>query len=174
MKPSVISRLILLSLAGLAVSLPAQSEPARVPQPRGPAAYVLLAPAELAIVTALRAADDERVAATLAADPIRLDSIYSDELHYAHSNGVVDSKASFIESLTSKRTMYAGVDYVRREFIPAGPGITLMHGRAAVRVITPEGPRILDLNYLAVWREENGRWRFLAWQSSHNPAADKP
>lgn len=167
-------RLLLISLAGLAVSLPAQPEPARQPQPRGPATYVLLAPAELAIVTALRAADDERVAATLAADPTRLAAIYSKELHYAHSNGVIDSQASFIESLTSRRTVYAGVDYVRREFIPAGPGIALMHGRALVRVGTPEDRRILDLNYLAVWREEGGRWRFLAWQSSRNPAPVRP
>jgi len=26
-----------------------------------------------------------------------------------------------------------------------------------------------DLNYLAVYREENGKWRFLAWQSCKNP-----
>jgi len=25
------------------------------------------------------------------------------------------------------------------------------------------------LSYLAVWREENGQWRFLAWQSCKLP-----
>jgi len=29
---------------------------------------------------------------------------------------------------------------------------------------------LLDLNYLAVWRQEGGRWRFLAWQSCKNPS----
>jgi hypothetical protein len=26
-----------------------------------------------------------------------------------------------------------------------------------------------DLNFLAVWRQEKGKWRFLAWQSCKNP-----
>lgn len=166
--------LLLPGLGGLATSLPAQPEAARPAQPRGPASHVLLAPAELAIVSALRAADDERVAATLDADPARLDSIYSDELHYAHSSGTIDTKASFVESLTSGRSDYLSVDYVQRNFIPIGPGIALMQGRALIRVSSPEGPRVLDLNYLAVWREESGRWRFLAWQSSRNPAPARP
>ena len=31
-----------------------------------------------------------------------------------------------------------------------------------------------DLNFLAVWREEGGKWRFLAWQSCKNPAPAAP
>jgi len=29
------------------------------------------------------------------------------------------------------------------------------------------------LSFLAVWREENGKWRFLAWQSCKLPAVVK-
>src|SRR5688572_22311995 len=103
------------------------------PAPRNPATHVLLGPAEVALVTAVRAADDERVAATIAADPARLDAIYSDQLHYGHSNGIVDTKASFVESLTSRRSVYESVEYLQRDFIPAGPGVVLMKGRALVR-----------------------------------------
>jgi hypothetical protein len=122
-------------------------------------------------IAAVRAADDERVAATVAADAARLDAIYSDQLHYAHSNGVIDTKASFVESLTSGRSDYLAIDYVQRDFIPAGPGIVLMKGRAVVRLGSAEGTRLIDLNFLSVWREEGGRWRFLAWQSCRNPPA---
>lgn len=31
------------------------------------------------------------------------------------------------------------------------------------------GPFAVDINYLAVWREEGGKGRFLAWQSCRNP-----
>ena len=34
---------------------------------------------------------------------------------------------------------------------------------------SPTGKLVNDLNYLAVWREEKGKWRFLAWQSCKNP-----
>jgi len=172
--PALPRLLLLLSLPGLAAPLAAQPAPELPGPSRNPITHVLLAPAELAIVTAVRAADDERVAATLTADAARLDAIYSDQLHYAHSNGIIDTKASFIESLMSGRLDYQAVDYVQRDFIPVGPGIVLMKGRANVRVGSPDGPRLVDLNYLAVWREEGGQWRFVAWQSCRNPAPANP
>lgn len=130
---------------------------------------------EADVIAAVRAADDARVTATITADPAGLAALYSDRLHYAHSNGLIDTKASFVESLTSGKTDYQQVDYVQRDFIPLGPGSALMKGRALVRVGIPDGSMIIDLNFLAVWREEDGRWRFLAWQSSRNPApAKKP
>jgi hypothetical protein len=45
-----------------------------------------------------------------------------------------------------------------------------MKGRALVRAGSTTQRNLLDLNFLAVWREEGGQWRFLAWQSSRNPA----
>jgi hypothetical protein len=150
MKHPTLPRLLLLVLALSAVL------PARAGEPDH------LAP--------VRAADDERVAATIAADPARLDAIFSDQLHYAHSNGVIDSKAAYIGSLTSRRSVYESVEYVQRDFVPAGPGVVLMKGRALVRAGSTTQRNLLDLNFLAVWREEGGKWRFLAWQSSRNPA----
>src|SRR6185503_14156030 len=47
------------------------------------------------VIAAVRAADDERRAAILAADRSRLDAIFSDALTYTHSSGKIDSKASY-------------------------------------------------------------------------------
>ena len=127
-------------------------------------------PADL--VTALTAADEERLAAMSAADPARLDAILSDDLRYAHSNGHVDSKASFTGSLVSHKSVYLKVDYSTRDFKLAAPGIALMTGRAIFH-LGGAAPRDLDLGFLGVWREENGRWRFLAWQSCHMPEPAK-
>lgn len=129
--------------------------------------------AEDPIITAVRAADDERIAATVAGDRARLEAIYSDALRYAHSNGRVDTKASQIQGLTAGPNRYESFEHKERTFAPAAPGIVLMHGRTLMRVSNRQSgqPSVLDLNYLAVWREENGRWRFLAWQSSRNADA---
>lgn len=123
------------------------------------------------IIAAVRAADDERVAATMAGHAGRIDAIYSDELHYAHSSGTIDTKASYARSLTSKSTVYASVDYKTRNFRVAAPGIVLMTGHAIIHAGPNGRPNVNDLNYLAVWRLENGKWRFLAWQSCKNPPA---
>ena len=127
-----------------------------------------------AVIAAVRTADDERTAAIVAADPARLAAIFSDQLHYAHSSGVIDTKASYIDSLVSGRSDYVSFEHLRREFVPAGPGIVLVKGRAIVKAGPFGQPNTIDLNYLAVWREEVGKWRFLAWQSCRNPPPATP
>lgn len=124
------------------------------------------------IIAAVRAADDERLAATKAADAKRLNAIFSDALHYGHSNGKADTKATLVASLTSGRTAYENFDYKERTFVPAGAGIILMKGRVLVTVRSNQQKNELDLAYLAVWREEAGQWRFLGWQSCKIPPAE--
>jgi hypothetical protein len=125
--------------------------------------------ADAGLIAAVAAADDERQAATKAGDRTRLEAIFADELRYAHSSGKVDSKASYIEALVSRRTVYESFAYRERNFLPAAPGLVLMTGRVFIQAHTGDQKVENDLNFLAVWREENGHWRFLAWQSCRNP-----
>lgn len=127
------------------------------------------------IIAAVRAADDERIAATQAADRTRLNAVYSDELHYGHSNGRVDTKASQIQGITTGPNAYVSYEHKSRTFTPVAPGIVLMKGRTLVGMSNRQTREksSLDLSYLAVWREENGQWRFLAWQSCKTPPADE-
>ena len=133
--------------------------------------------AEDKLIAAVRAADDERLAATIAADAQRLDAIYSADLNYTHSSGKFDTKASQIKGVTTGGSRYEKFDHQERTFIPAAPGIVLMRGRVHVHMVNKQsGAKTMnDINYLAVWREENGKWRFLAWQAQKNeaPAAKK-
>ena len=126
--------------------------------------------AEDARTATLAAADNARVAATKSADREKLTAIFSDDLRYAHSSGKVDTKQSYIESLTSGRTKYLTLDYEERTFTFPAPGIALMTGRAHVKVANATGEVDMVLSFLSVWREENGHWRFLAWQSCKLPA----
>lgn len=118
----------------------------------------------------LAAADDARIAAILQADTAALAGLLSDELHYAHSNGAVDSKAVFLANLRSGGIRYTGYQPQERAFTFPAPGIALMTGRAHIRAETAKGQMDGILGYLAVWREEKGQWRFLAWQSCRLPA----
>jgi len=127
-----------------------------------------LAAADEVDFSAVQRADDERVAATVAADRTRLDAVYSDDFTYAHSTGKVDTKASFMEALLSGKEHYLSCSYERRTFTAAGPGIVLMKGRCRIRAGGADGKAVENyLGFLGVWRKENGAWRFLAWQSCH-------
>src|SRR5436190_11375648 len=83
-------------------------------------------------LAAVTAADEARVAAMREGDREKLTAIFSDDLRYAHSSGVVDTKASFTDVLATGKTKYVGYDYVERQFTFPAPGIALMTGRAHV------------------------------------------
>jgi hypothetical protein len=125
------------------------------------------------IIAAVKAADEERMAATKSGDRARLDAIMSDQLRYAHASGTVDTKTSYIETLVTKKTVYESFEYKERNFVSAAPGVVLMNGRCIIKAGPAGAPNTNDLNFLAVWRQENGKWRFLAWQSNRLvPPAD--
>jgi len=123
---------------------------------------------ELARVTA---ADDDRVAAMLAPTREKLDALLSPELRYAHSNGQVDTKAALIGSLTDGSAKYSKYDYQERTFTFPSPGLALMAGRFDVKAVVKGNAAESTISYLAVWRLEQGAWKFLAWQSCKVPPA---
>jgi len=134
---------------------------------------VSMATADESSLAAVKAADTARVAAMQSPDGDKLSAIFSDDLRYAHSNGVVDTKASFINMLTTGKTKYVSYDYEEQSFTFPAPGIALMSGRAHVKAMTATGEMDSVLSFLAVWREEKGQWRFLAWQSCRLPPVAK-
>lgn len=124
-------------------------------------------------LAAVKATDKARVAAMQSGDRAKLDAVFSDELRYAHSNGVVDTKTSFIDILSAGKTKYVGYEYEEQNFTFPAPGIALMSGRAHVKAESEGKAMDAVLSFLAVWREEKGQWRFLAWQSCKPPVAAK-
>ena len=127
-------------------------------------------------VATWRAADDARVAAMTSADPAKLAAAFSDELLYVHSSGKADTKASFIQALTSGASKYNSVTYEQRDFREVAPGLVLMNGRCKVLLGKAAPFTELHLSFLAAYRLEKGSWRFLAWQSCKlpEPTAAKP
>lgn len=124
------------------------------------------------VMAAVRQVDDARVTATLARDIKALAAIYSDEMYYAHSSGKLDTKASQLAGIADGTYHYTKFDYHERTFSAVAPGIVLMKGKALVGLTRPSGEKIvLDLNYLGIWRLEQGKWRFLAWQAARNTPA---
>src|SRR5215212_4087904 len=124
---------------------------------------------------AWKAADDARVAAMISADPAKLAATFSDDLRYVHSNGKLDTKASFIEALTSGKSKYNAMTYEARNFREAAPGLVLVDGRVKVKLGAKEPFTELYLSFLAAYRLEKGTWKFFAWQSCklEDPAAKK-
>lgn len=120
-------------------------------------------------LASLIAADEARILAMTKPDRDRLDAILSNELHYAHSTGVVDTKSTIMDSLLASRIRYLSFEYVERKFSFPTPGMALMSGQTRIKVETGTGTVDGLFCFLAVWRKENDVWRFLAWQSAKLP-----
>jgi len=122
-------------------------------------------------VTALTAVDDARVAAMLKPSKPTLDTVLSDYLRYAHSNGKVDTKASLTGSLLGGEAKYVSYKYSERSFKFPAPDVAVMAGRLEVQAVVDGVSMTTGISYLAVWRLEKSQWKFLAWQSCKIPPA---
>jgi len=122
-------------------------------------------------LAAVSAADDVRVSAMLKPNKAALDATLSDDLRYAHSNGKVDTKASLTASLLAGEAKYLSYKYSERTFTFPAPNVALMTGRLEVQAVVDGVSMTTGIGYLAVWRLEQGKWKFLAWQSCKIPPA---
>lgn len=95
--------------------------------------------------------------------------LFADELRYTHSNGLVDTKASYMTAIQNKVFDYRTADRSDTEVQVFG-NLALVTGAATIDVVA--GGRELKLNarYTLTWLERDGRWQFLSWQSTPLPA----
>jgi hypothetical protein len=121
---------------------------------------------------ALKSAEAARFAANVSADARALGQLLDDGLEYTHSNGELDSKASFIESLTSGRRDYVSIQH-HIESLRIFGDVAVIRGKAEVTVTSNGKPNDLKIGYTDVWLWKDQRWQMTAWRSAPLPDAPK-
>ncbi len=122
---------------------------------------------------ALRTAEMQRFQAQVDVNTKVLDQLLDDALEYSHSNGELDTKASFIESLTSGRRDYV-TTAATIETVRIFGDVAIIRGRAKVTVADGGQSRDLDLGYTDIWLWKGNRWQMTAWRSARLPPAVTP
>jgi ketosteroid isomerase-like protein len=115
------------------------------------------------------ALEDERFAAMLARDFPRLQLLVHEDLMYTHSSGVVDGKASWLDSMKSGRVKYKKADCSERKVQLYGD-TALITGRAQIEAEIGGEAKTLRLRFLNAWTKSPRGWQFVAWQSTPLPA----
>jgi len=119
-------------------------------------------------IESLRAAEAARFKANVDADPKVLGQVLDDDLEYVHSNGELNSKKEFIDSLVAGKR-----DYVATTFEIQGVRIlgdvAIIRGTAKVTVADGGQSRDLDLGYTDIWVWKDKRWQMTAWRSARMP-----
>jgi ketosteroid isomerase-like protein len=115
------------------------------------------------------ALEEERFAAMIARDFPRLQLLVHDELMYTHSSGVVDGKATWLDSMKSGRVKYKKAQCTERKVRMYGD-TALITGRAQIEAEIGGQPKTLKLLFLNAWTKTPQGWKFVAWQSTPLPA----
>jgi ketosteroid isomerase-like protein len=97
-----------------------------------------------------------------------VNELFADDLVWTHSSARVDSKASFLQALVSRATVYLTVAR-SEERIRVHGDLALVHGVADMRVIVNGQEREARTRYLCVWFRQEGKARMVAWQSTPAP-----
>jgi hypothetical protein len=120
-------------------------------------------------VEAVKAMELRRFAVTTAGDYDTLETLLGDDLTYAHSSGVLDSKPQFMESLRSGRVRYQSIEPADLQIRILGT-TAVIHGKAKVSLLINKAEtKTLDLRFTDVWVKRKGRWQMVAWQSTRLP-----
>ena len=114
------------------------------------------------------AAEDERYRAMLDADLDALDRLCADELSYAHSSGVRDTKQEYVAKVRSGYYDYHRIDHpVERVEVHGDTAIVV--GRMTADLTVDGTRKTIDNLALAVWTRAADGWRLLAYAPTRLP-----
>lgn len=116
---------------------------------------------------ALRA-EEARYAAQMANDFAAMERLFGDDLVYIHSSTVVDTKASFIDSMRSGTVKYRRMRRGEVKVRVYGC-IAVISGRATFEVTVKGEDRMLDLLFHSVWAKRAAGAQFVSWQATRTP-----
>jgi hypothetical protein len=111
------------------------------------------------------AAEQARYAAQMNNDFAAMQRMFGDDLVYIHSSTVVDTKASFIESMRSGAVKYRNM--TRGEVKVRTFGSVAIITGSGVFEVTARGQDLrLDLLFTVAWAKRGGVPQFVSWQAT--------
>lgn len=112
--------------------------------------------------------EDRRYAAMKAGDVAALRELLSERLHYSHSLGDRDTLQSYLDKVAAGHFVYQSVSH-QTDWTEDLPGAVLLGGRMTAQVLVAGQPRRIDNAFLAIWADEGGAWRLIAYQPTPLP-----
>jgi hypothetical protein len=118
----------------------------------------------IAVDEALKA-EEARFKAQMSGDGAAMNKLFGDDLVYIHSSTVVDTKRSFIESITSGNVKYRSMSRGESTVRTYG-GLAIVSGSAKFEVAVKGENRTLELLYHAIWAKRATGVQFVSWQAT--------
>jgi len=118
---------------------------------------------------AVLAAQDKRIALTIAGDLAGLGAAMSDDLTYTHSNARVETKAEFLEAIRSGQSRYKSMTFDERRVRLHGDATAIVSGTCRVQVTSSGRDIDIKLRFTELYVKQAGVWKMALWQSTRVP-----
>jgi hypothetical protein len=118
--------------------------------------------------TVVQRLEDQRYSAVLAGDVDTFERLCHPQLVYTHSGGNRDSLEAYIDKLRTGSVRYHRIEHISEK-------ITIVGNTALVNLrmqadLTVNGTFLqMENAALAVWVNEGGSWKFIAYQATPQP-----
>lgn len=132
-------------------------------------AAVALVAADPKTADAVKSADKAWSVATVKADHAALGKLLADDLQYIHSNGEIDTKASFSEKMKTGFRTYQRLDHEGMDVRLYGDMAILTATAQVVTAAKGQAAPVAHLRFIHVWQYKGGRWQMVAHQSLRLP-----
>jgi len=117
----------------------------------------------------IRLLESRRYRAMCEADVATLEALLADSLVYTHSTAGVDSKASYLDAIRSKKWVYQVVERPIEDIQVHGD-CAVVTGQVRIELLSSGQPKKLNSRFTNVWVKGRQGWQMLAWQSTPLPA----
>ena len=115
----------------------------------------------------IKQAEKDWAVAVVKKDYAVLDRVLADDLQYTHSNGRLDTKQAYIDSLKTGAQAYHAAEHQAIDVRLLGKDIAMV--RATLRMTAVSGnaqPAPADFSVLRVYRLQGGKWQMVGHQSA--------
>ena len=116
---------------------------------------------------AVKQAERDWASAVVKKDYAVLDRVLADDLAYTHSDGRLDTKKEYIESLRSGKQTYDAAEHQSIDVRLIGKDVALVRARIRMTAAAGGKPAVpANFSALRVYQLKNGRWQMLGHQSA--------
>ena len=103
--------------------------------------------------------------AMLMPDKAKLEALTADQLSYGHSSGNVEDKATFVDVVASKKTVYKSIELSKQTIAVAGNDAIVRHAWESESGTGDGKWNVSKIGVLQVWQKQASGWRLLARQA---------
>jgi ketosteroid isomerase-like protein len=103
--------------------------------------------------------------AMLTPDKAKLEALTADQLSYGHSSGKVEDKATFVDVIASKKTVYKSIELSKQTIAVAGNDAIVRHAWESESGTGDGSWNVSKIGVLQVWQKQASGWRLLARQA---------